>query len=315
MPLYDLIAIGACNVDIFAAISELVPPLDVGAERAVAGAVDEFLRRMASRGAEPLHVGGGGQAANVAATVARLGRRVALVTRLGNDANAQLALSDLCGVDLTYVVRGGSTPRALVFIGAAGQRTIVLDSPNESAPPLLMPPVDAARHVHFTSMVETADLRAQIMFRRRLPPDVTTSVDGGRLYADLGIDAVEAVTAKATFVFATEEELGILYRSNAREAEERLFDLGVRFVCRKTGPEGAALTSHDGAVLKSHPAKVNPVDTTGAGDVLAGVFLTCFLRRLSLETCLDNSVRAATTSVTGWGRTRYPGSSSMAIAG
>lgn len=222
VPLYDLIAIGACNVDIFTTVSDAAPLLEVRAERAVAGDVDEFLRGMASRGVEPLHVGGGGQAANVAAAVAGSGCRVALVTRVGNDANAQLALSDLCGVDLTYVVRGGSTSRALVFIGAVGQRTIVLDSPNELNPPLLMPPVDAARHVHFTSMVETADLRAQIMFRRRLPPDVTTSVDGGRLYADLGIDAVEAVTAEATFVFATEQELGILYRSNAREAEERL---------------------------------------------------------------------------------------------
>ncbi|MGH9892001.1 MAG: carbohydrate kinase family protein [bacterium] len=299
MPVYDLIAIGACNVDIFAAISDAAPSLGAGSERVVAGAVDEVLRGMASRGVEPLHVGGGGQAANVAATVVGLGGQVALVTRLGNDANAQIALSDLCGVDLTYVVRGGSTPRALVFIGEGGQRTILLDSPNEFPLPLLMPPVDAGRHVHFTSMIATADLRAQIMFRRGLPPDVTTSVDGGRLYADLGINAVEEVTVKATFVFATEEELGILYRSNAHEAEERLFDLGVRFVCRKLGPAGAALTSHDGSVLKSRPTNVKPVDTTGAGDVLAGVFLTCFLRRLPLEACLDNAVRAATISVTG----------------
>ena len=303
---YDILAVGACNLDIFAAVGDAPHALSVGEERVVPGVVETFLAQLASAGAAPFHVSGGGQAANVAVAVAGAGGRSALVTRVGDDASGRLVLSDLGKVDLTYVVRGPATTRALITVDGRGERTIVLDGIGEPQPPLSWPSPNAALHVHFTSMIAESDRLAQCAFRRRLPRSVTTSLDGGQMYAEAGLKLIEGIVTGATIYFATEGELQALAGCED-EAQSRLFELGVQFVCCKLGAQGARLTAADGSVVTSRPLPVTAVDSTGAGDVLAGVFLLNFVRRMPLQACLDDAVSCAAASVTGWGRSRYPG--------
>jgi hypothetical protein len=63
----------------------------------------------------------------------------------------------------------------------------------------------------------------------------TTSLDGGALCAELGADHLAEMYSPATIVFATEDALCLVTRSNRDKYVEWLFNRGVEFVCVKRG--------------------------------------------------------------------------------
>lgn len=76
---------------------------------------------------------GGGVEANVAAALARLGVRVGLVSRVGDDADGWWARDELTawGVDTTHLsaVPGVPTDFCLVWVGPDGERMLACDTP------------------------------------------------------------------------------------------------------------------------------------------------------------------------------------------
>lgn len=79
------------------------------------------------------HSVGGGPAANAAVTIARLGGRVELAGRLGNDAAADAILSDLAreGVGTTWMRRcaGHDSAASVVLVDPSGERLIAVHAP------------------------------------------------------------------------------------------------------------------------------------------------------------------------------------------
>ena len=88
---------------------------------------------------------------------------------------------------------------------------------------------------------------------------------------------------------ATEEEIG--------KAAISLVKKGVETVIVTLGSRGALLTTGAG-VRRIQPVRVDPVDTTGAGDAFVGSFARYFAGGLGLEPALGLAARYAADSVT-----------------
>ena len=96
----------------------------------------------------------------------------------------------------------------------------------------------------------------------------------------------------------SKEELTLLFPGSEGEAVSSILALGVRLILVTDGGNGARLYTK--SLCISRPARnVHPVDTTGAGDIFFGTFLSQLLRRsLSLDSlrkedaaaCLETAI-------------------------
>lgn len=93
-------------------------------------------------------------------------------------------------------------------------------------------------------------------------------------------------------IFLNEEELGIL-----RQYGETNFQVPMIL---KRGSKGAVYIDQEEQITIPAPS-VSAIDTTGAGDVLAGVFLALRSQGVPITTALEKAVAAATSSVTNFG--------------
>lgn len=105
-------------------------------------------------------------------------------------------------------------------------------------------------------------------------------------------ELTRVMIAKASLVFTNEAEINIL-----RGLGEISFKVPVIV---KKGKSGAAYIFKDQSVFIDAP-KVAALDTTGAGDVLAGAFLAQKAKGISTATSLEMAVKTASLSVTRFG--------------
>lgn len=97
---------------------------------------------------------------------------------------------------------------------------------------------------------------------------------------------------KAALIFTNEDE----YQTLMQLGQEAFSSP----VILKKGKHGAVyIHKHDTIVVPAHA--VDPVDTTGAGDVLAGAFLAQRAQGRSIEASLQHAVDLASQSVTAFG--------------
>ncbi len=252
--------------------SPLSPPLiacvgDIDLDWLVS--VDRLPSRDDKIGSQALERRPGGMAANVAATIAKLGARSRLIGAVGTDREGEEAIRHLSatGIDLGHVrrVRGATTFQCLVLVAPSGERALVrLPSPliRPRAGDVRSEDLAGARHVHLT--FGAAEVVADIARSARLA-GLGVSLD---LEADdCPTDPIDAATLL--------DAVDLLFVNRAaRAALGRVADLK-RLACTivtTLGAEGACCDGPDGHLdSPGHPVDV--VDTTGAGDAFAGAFL------------------------------------------
>ena len=233
----------------------------------------------------------GGAPANVAAAVARLGGRAAMVSQVGEDAFGTHILKVLRsnGVDTTHVFRTGRANTGLAFVSldATGNREFSFFR-NPSADLFLSQDqitadiFDDCAALHFCSVdlvdwpVRAAHRKAIGLARRagaivsfdpnvRLPlwsspEECQAAIREFLPYADLvklSDDEVEFVTGCA----------------DEREAAEKLFAMGCRLLIVTRGTDGSAAYTSAGAQGFAETLRVPVTDTTGAGDSFIGSLL------------------------------------------
>lgn len=233
--------------------------------------VDALPTRPVKHRANAAHLGVGGNAANAAIAVARLGGRASLAARAGDDAAWSVVRARLCaeGVDLDWVrvERGRATSVSAILIDAAGERLIVnhgdaaLDPSAAGLPRSLRPEQGAV----------LADLR----WPQAIPVVFALARAAGRpavLDADSSAPFDVALLSGASHVvFAADtlrratgcDDLGAALAAVARTCGG--------LVMVTDGPRG--VWWRDDAGLAHRPAfPVAAVDTLGAGDVFHGAF-------------------------------------------
>jgi 5-dehydro-2-deoxygluconokinase len=237
--------------------------------------------------ARTFHKAVGGSPTNVAIAAARLGRRAAVVTKVGEDPFGEVALAELreFGVDLRYT---GVEPGAVTPLAFA-----VLDPPED--PQLWFrrdPPVPdfqiAAGHVESETISSVPLLwvsgGALAQEPSRSTVEAMLDARGRREHTVLDLDYrpsfwrsreeasawIGAAVSHATVAVGNREECEVAVgTSEPREAAGRLLERGVRLAIVKLGGDGVLLATADEQHVIAPPA-IDVLCGLGAGDAFGG---------------------------------------------
>jgi sugar/nucleoside kinase (ribokinase family) len=306
-----VICLGAINLDLKFAVEDLEgflrqwgTGLSPGGEEAVTRAEEARLLDLLARYGRPAGRFGGGMAANTAYALACLGIPVALVGRVGQDADGEFLRESLAGVNLEHVRVQGESGRAYILTDQEGERTILVapntnDELNKADIPWAA--LEAADFLHLTAFVGDGPLEVQRAIARMLPDRVRLSLDPGDLYARRGWPSIEDLLDQLETLVLTETEWGLLGGElNIHPA------WAPPVVVIKRGPRGARLLTP--LRYLDFPVELagRLVDTLGAGDVFAAGYLAGRISGLHLNAAVRLANRAAAVSLQGAGRECYP---------
>jgi ribokinase len=234
--------------------------------------------------------GGSGYAVAVGASVA-FAARTGLVAQVGRDIDLR-SLRRL-GLDLEGVaILPGMSPTFHIDQFHDGSRSFkstlgVAASPQfESLPDQYF----HAEHVHLGTAPPSQQF-AWLRFLRQQGYEGAISVDAFEHFVSTEPTASREVCDRADLIFANEFEYNSLYGDGGYPKVPAIV---------KRGSGGADYVTA-GAVHHAPAPRATAVDTTGAGEILAGVFLALSVRGMPEAIALRYAVRAATSSVTECG--------------
>lgn len=275
---YDVITFGDMCVDLIVTGPDVVPRFGQ-----VEKLVDDYVVEM------------GGSCCIFACQAARLGLRVGILGRVGDDGFGRLILRrlDECGVDTRHVIVDPALKTGLGIALCQGDDRAILTylgslcalGPDDVADAFLA----AARHLHHGSFFLHTGLRphAPAIFRRARELGLTTSLDTN-WDPDERWDSTLADVLPLTDVFMPNEQeaLHVSGCSHLADAVAWLRAQGVPIVTVKRGAHGAMVVNTQGTVECVAPPAVGG-DSVGAGDSFDAGFLAGWLRGLPLKQCLD----------------------------
>jgi ribokinase len=237
----------------------------------------------------------GGKGANQAVAAARLGRRVAMVGCVGDDAAGRELLESLAGAEVdterVRVVDGVPSGTAFITVGDDGENQIVV-SPGANAR-LTAADVDDAR--------PALEAAAVTLLQLEVPLEVVAAAAataGGRVVLNPAPvrDLPGGLLAGVDVLVPNRVELaqlaGARPPSSVEEAAELAGRLPTRAVVVTLGADGA-LVVEDGRVTHVPAVAVRPVDTTAAGDAVCGGLADALAGGASLLEAARRAVRVA----------------------
>jgi ribokinase len=243
----------------------------------------------------------GGMAGNVAAALARLGSRVRVLGRVGDDGDGAFAVKSLehAGVDTSFVARleGVATFSCISLLTPDGEKSLVklmTSAYRPDASDVTSAALEGVRHLHLTSIGDLALCRRVVDAART--SGATASLDIER--ADCPEDAAALLDAIEGFdlIFCNSES-----RAFVDAALERPLAGFVAALVTTLGADGAQVETAEGRIASPGFAP-KIVDTTGAGDCFAGA---CLHARLAAKLTWKDALRfancAAALSTTGLG--------------
>ena len=299
----ELVVVGSANADIVVRVERLPGPGET------------------VRGSEA-QVHPGGKGANQAAAAARLGARVALLARVGEDAHGTLLLGaqHTAGVDTSRVLTGGApTGVALITVGPGGENTIVV-SPGANA---RLSVADVRAAADLLAVAPVVSLQLEIPWEsvvevvRTVGAATRVVLNPSPLPFPFAPLPAEVLTACDPLV-VNEHEARLLLGDDAgdRRAPEEcagaLLALGARSAVVTLGAGGAVVADARSIARLAAPA-VEAVDSTGAGDAFTGALAWRLGAGDDLGTAARFAVRVGAASVTRHGaQSSYPTSEELA---
>lgn len=268
-----------------------------------------YVTRMPENGetieAPDFAMGCGGKGANQAIAAARMGARVLMVTRVGNDlfGGNTRANFEANGIDTRYVLdTDASSGVAPIFVDQEGRNRILIIK-------------GANAHLTPADVEAAADDIAGcglIVMQLEIPLEtVYATIDlGNRLGVPVLLNPAPAdpaldldQVAKCEWFVPNESELALLTGmpvdtiDDIRAAAGTLIARGLRNVVVTLGARGALWLTADGETLvPGH--EVAAIDTTGAGDAFIGAFARELTRSGDPRAALEAGNRYAADSVT-----------------
>ena len=255
---------------------------------------------------ERFTLGPGGKGSNQAVAAARAGGRVHMVTRLGADAFADLALATWTEAGVVPEVERSPesyTGAAFIFLEAGTGQNAIIVAPG------------AAGLISEEDMDLKADLiRGASVFMTQLEQPVPAAVRALRVAREAGVTTIlnpapaaslpEGTLALCDWVTPNESEVETLTgipvadAASAEAAARRLVAMGAGGAVVTLGGQGALLL-HEGRATHLPALKVGDVvDTTGAGDAFNGGFAVALAEGRSPEEAVRFGIALAGISVT-----------------
>lgn len=264
----------------------------------------------------------GGDAANEALALARLGHAPALISVLGRDAAGDFVLSELsaAGVDVSAVARrdGLDTSVNVVLVREGGERSFITGRTgslrrlalSDILPALDSPALDGAGVACLASLFvsplltlpDTARLFDALKARGLVLCADTTRRKNGETLREAG-DAL----SRLDYFFPNLAEASLLTgKADPDAVADALLGCGVKHVALKLGADGCLLASRE----ERHRVPARPgtkcVDTTGAGDTFAAGFIAALLEGRSFRDCGRFANAAASLCVEHLGANAAP---------
>ena len=255
----------------------------------------------------------GGSVANTAIVLAKLGTQTRMISRVGDDRWAEIALQPLIdsGVDVTHVTRDPIESTGLIFIPVVidGERTMF----SYRGANLQKPVAEIERGI-FTdvSMLHISAYNFLVSPQREATWRAVelAAETGVGLTMDVGVEP--AVHAKSDLenvlpglsilVIGFEEAQLLIKAQTPQDAVKEFLDKGVEMVGLKLGRDGCIIaTQGERFILPGFD--VDTVDTTGAGDAFCSGLIYAMLKDVSLSAggMLANTLGALATTVWGGG--------------
>lgn len=294
-------------MDKFVSATNIVPPqFDVAC---LGELVIDMVPAVESDGRRTYEPKAGGAPGNVAVGLARLGRRVAMLGKVGDEAFGEMLAATLerNGIDASGVVRSPDhrTSLAFVVLGPEAERDFIFYRDN--AADMFLATDELARdliansavlHVNTVMLLGEVSARTQnvaveiagnagrvvsvdLNFRRSLWPDRERMVREGR-----------ALLRQAAILKMTEDELrDVTSGDTIADCVRTIWHPDLRICAVTKGAAGAELFTAEHHVRFSG-FSVHAIDTTGAGDA----FAACLLADLT-ETAFDLSSKPRLTEL------------------
>lgn len=268
--------------------------------------VDEMPRSPEKYRAKDAFVTGGGNAANAACAIARLGGTAQLAGRLGSDMIGDLIVSGLAneGVDCNLLKRfdGARSSYSSVFVDRSGERQIV----NFRDMSIAMDPQ--------WLLDQTLTNVGCVLADTRWGPGAEAAMHIARKLGVPGVidaeapvsDAIDAIPLASHLAFSAQGLRDYQGTDNLEKALKDVFNQTGSFVCVTDGGNGVYWRSSEGhGTIASHEIEV--VDTLGAGDVWHGAFALSLSEGCDEITAIHfaNAVAALKCQRSG-GRSGYP---------
>ena len=254
--------------------------------------------------ADRIEVVPGGMAANCACAAAALGAGVVFFGSVGNDSFAEIVRADFERFDVDFydLSEGAShTTLAMITVTPGGDRSIISEPT----------PYRAAKlHRYLTGFKEQPGIlyvdgyhlgvaAAEIALAREVGFTTFCDLDGAPDTYPRG-----AVLTYLDDIDIVQWHAGISARLFPGHSPERANELlleRVSTLIYTAGNEEVVLFTGSETFRFPVPAVNEVVDTTGAGDVLAGAFMALYSESRSFESAIRGAIEVAASSV------RYPG--------
>jgi ribokinase len=266
-------------------------------------------------------VHGGGCAANFSLACARLGAKVKLLARVGDDHWGSFVLQELekNGVDVQDVKVAEGKKTGVTFALVEGVERSFITYRGENS-------------VFSADDFNISDIRADIAHfpsffllegqQSKLPQLMELVKERGALVSfDTGWDPfgvwsknkILAATLKKVDVFLPNlDEAREILKSRAGDSSltKKLLGRGLKAVTIKEGERGSFVADCEKSA-RVPPFKVDVVDTTGAGDVFNAAFMLSYFKTKDVALAGRFANAAAAISVTGAGWAKYPKASEV----
>lgn len=250
----------------------------------------------------------GGKGANQAVAAARAGGDVTFIARIGNDMFGQEALVGFINdnIDVTHVSTDPEAPSgvASIFVDANGQNSIAVASGANAN----LSPDDIAR--------AQEDIKSADILVMQLETPIETITTAAKIAHDHGVKTIlnpapaqplsDDLLKTISILTPNESEAQLLTGiqvktdDDVKKAAESLLDRGFETVLITLGEKGVFMATADHTEMI--PAfKVDPVDTTAAGDVFNGSLAVAIAEGKPLNDAILFANAAAALSVTKLG--------------
>ena len=282
--MFDLITIGDATFDTFVIIDDNCKQcrVDVKRNQLCINYADKVCVKHIDQSV-------GGNAANVAAGVQKLGLQTAIVTELGDDINGFAIAHDLekAGVNCdNMVMHKKKETRFSIVLNYRAERTILSYHADRKYTFKALPKTD---WVYYTSMGSSfAGYQKKLMSYLKKHPSIKLAANPGSFQMNAGLKTFKAILPHVSLLFVNKEELKILAggKKTFKAQIKSLQALGIETIVVTDSMRGAYAAS---ATTRLHmPAyPIAATAKTGAGDAFASGFLSQYIKGKELSYCMQ----------------------------
>ncbi len=296
--MYDVTVIGPAIIDI------------------LAGPVNNNIFTLGSLPMDTIRMSFGGDALNQAVILSKLGEKVQLITKVGDDEAGKRVLNfmEKNDISLKSVSLGKemSTGINIVLIDENGNRHF-LTNPNSSLRKLALADIEknidnTARIISFAGMfistLLTIPAMKNLFSKVKRQKDRLLVVDMTKAKNKETLEDIRELLPYIDYIFPNEEEIALLTgEKNPIINAKLLVKYGVKNAIIKCGEKGCIIANEFGVQKISAVENIRCIDSTGAGDSFVAGFIWALLQGLPVDECAKTGCAIASCIVEEYGAT------------